>query len=133
MGRWIVAIALVAAACGPAPRYPNFGSLNAFQSRHFELSHDVQLFSAKNGLKVALIPDSRTNLVSVDVRYTVGAAEDPEGRAGLAHLVEHLMFTLRAEAGGPTLGDELAEAALSYNAYTTWDETHYTSTALAPH
>lgn len=131
MRPWILGLAFLT-ACGPGPRTPRFGSLRAFDERTFHFEHGVSLFSAKNGLQVALIPDARTNLVSVDVRYTVGAAEDPAGRAGLAHLVEHLMFTLRATADGPTIADELGEASLFYNAYTTFDETHYTSTALAP-
>ena len=40
-----------------------------------------------NGLKVILLPDPSTDLVEVDVRYAVGSNEDPEGKAGLAHLV----------------------------------------------
>ncbi len=126
---WTIAVGAI--ACGPVPRTPNFGSLRPFENRSFNVTHDIHLFSAKNGLEVALIPDARTNLVSVDVRYGVGAAEDPKGRAGLAHLVEHLLFTLRDAGGGPSLGDVLADVALTYNAYTTWDETHYTATALA--
>jgi zinc protease len=37
-----------------------------------------------NGLRVALLPDARTNLVGVEVRYDVGGADDPPDAAGLA-------------------------------------------------
>jgi len=61
----------------------------------------VSLFSVTNGLMVALVPESNTNLVKVDVRYRVGAADDPKGKAGLAHLVEHLLFTIRPKDKKP--------------------------------
>src|SRR5262249_13726809 len=50
-----------------------------------------------NGLRFIIMPDPTTQLVEVDVHYDVGAREDPEGKAGLAHLVEHLMFQTRPD------------------------------------
>src|SRR5262245_63040133 len=50
-----------------------------------------------NGLRFVILPDPSTELVEVDVRYEVGAREDPEGKAGLAHVVEHMMFQLRPD------------------------------------
>ncbi|HWL85378.1 MAG TPA: pitrilysin family protein, partial [Polyangiaceae bacterium] len=46
-----------------------------------------------NGLRVLLAPDPHMVDVSVVVRYAAGARDDPAGHEGLAHLVEHLMFT----------------------------------------
>lgn len=83
------------------------------------------------GMVFALLPEPSSNLVRVDVRYRSGAAADPEGKAGLAHLVEHLTFQLRDAAGAPTLASRLGRDALVFNAYTSWDETHYHATALA--
>ena len=45
-----------------------------------------------NGLRFVIMPDTTTQLAEVDIRYDVGAREDPPGKAGLAHLVEHMMF-----------------------------------------
>lgn len=125
----IVAAATASTACAKWAKEVDYGGLEQ-NARTLEFVHDVQLFRVKNGLTVALAPDDGTNLVTVDVRYQVGAAEDPAGRAGLAHLVEHLTFQARAAAGEPTLGDRLSQAALHHNAWTNWDETHYTATAL---
>src|SRR5690349_1893518 len=50
-----------------------------------------------NGLRFVIMPDPSTELVQVDVHYEVGSAEDPQGRAGLAHFVEHLMFQMRPD------------------------------------
>ena len=82
-------------------------------------------------MRVALVPDARTNLVSVDVRYLAGGNQDPAGRAGLAHLLEHLTFTIPGDSNGATLFDKLTALTLWFNAYTSHDVTHYTSTALA--
>ncbi|HVV86561.1 MAG TPA: insulinase family protein [Kofleriaceae bacterium] len=96
-----------------------------------EFRHDIELFETTNGLTFALVRDTRTNLATVDVRYDVGAASDPSGLTGLAHLVEHVMFALRAAPGQPTIGDRLHDLALTFNANTTWDETHFTTTVAA--
>ncbi len=128
---WVVAFICLSACTGlRAARPPRFGSLQSGK-RDFRIDHGIVMMRAQNGLTIALMQDARTNLVGVDVRYLVGAAEDPPGRAGMAHLVEHLLFTARAEAGGPTIADELSDTALYYNAWTNSDETHYTAMALA--
>ena len=128
---WVVALICLTACTGlRATRAPRFGSLK-HEQRDFRIEHGIALMRAQNGLRIALMQDLRTNLVGVDVRYLVGAAEDPPGRTGMAHLVEHLLFTARAEAGGPTIADELSTTALSHNAWTNADETHYTAKALS--
>ena len=73
----------------------------------------------KNGLRFVVMPDATTQLVEVDVRYEVGAREDPPGKAGLAHLVEHLMFQQRPD--GPntrSLRQTIERLTLRMNAYT---------------
>jgi zinc protease len=71
----------------------------------------------KNGLRFVVMPDATTQLAEIDVRYEVGAREDPPGKAGLAHLVEHLMFQQRPDGPGtPTLFRALQQTALRVNA-----------------
>jgi zinc protease len=45
-----------------------------------------------NGLKMAMVEDHRTPIVSVQVWYHVGSKDERPGRTGFAHLFEHLMF-----------------------------------------
>jgi predicted Zn-dependent peptidase len=79
-----------------------------------------------NGLRVILLPDPSTPLVEVDVRYEVGANEDPAGMTGMAHLVEHMMFQQRpAGEDKPELFKVLRQVDVFFNAYTSWDKTHY--------
>jgi len=79
-----------------------------------------------NGLRFVVMPDPGARLAEVAMRYQVGADDDPEGKAGLAHLVEHLMFVIRP-ANDPTnpVVWYLDQLATRWNAYTTYEATHY--------
>ncbi len=97
----------------------------------FAVKQPVLKAKLNNGIRMVVAPDKTTPLVQVDVRYEVGANEDPEGKAGLAHLVEHMMFQHRfgpdsvpIEKRSPTF-QHLSQIATFYNAYTIWDQTHY--------
>jgi zinc protease len=126
----ILALAAVSSACLGVRGPPRFGDLRT-ENRPFEFRHDIRVFIAKNGITLALLPDRRTNLVTVDARYLVGASDDPAGRSGMAHLVEHLTFEARTGSDRASIGDRLGEAALQHNAFTSHDVTHYMATALA--
>ena len=106
-----IAMLVVALAACPSPRSNmRLGSLVPSQ-RSFEYDPGIASWKLANQLTVALMPDHRGNLVSVEVRYMVGAADEPPGKTGLAHLVEHLMFARRAGPGGPDIYNQLSEAA----------------------
>lgn len=128
MGRIVAGLVLGVLACG-GPKAIKSPELRP-GDRRFDYRHDIELFKVTNGMMVAVSPDPNTNLVRVDVRYRVGAADDPVGQAGMAHLAEHVTFLSRAEPGGPLIEERLAAATLGYNAYTARDETHYEASAL---
>jgi zinc protease len=78
-----------------------------------------------NGLRVILHPDRRLPRVVVNLLYRVGSRDDPSDRAGLAHLLEHLMFmgTRRVPVGQ---FDMLMEQVGGWcNAFTSEDHTVY--------
>lgn len=110
----LVAFAFLATCAPPKPKY--------------ELRLPKLEGKLENGLRVILLPDDTTELVQVDVRYEVGSNEDPAGKAGIAHLVEHLMFQQRpAGPDKPPIWEALRQVAVGMNAYTNWDTTHYIS------
>lgn len=122
----LVAGTLGILAC--APRWPE-GLVEP--SRELVVGGDGLLRTYDNGLVLFVAPDPRTELLQVDVRQRVGSRDDPPGKAGLAHLVEHLMFQIStAGPGSPSVAAEL-RAALSFNAATSLDETDYTQTGTA--
>jgi zinc protease len=124
-----VAMLVALAACSSPRSNVRIGSLTP-SPRSVDYDPGIVSWKLANQLTVAMMPDKRVNLVTVEVRYLVGAAEDPPGKTGLAHLVEHVMFARRA-GPGPDIYHRLAAAALSYNASTTWDSTHYITIGLA--
>lgn len=56
------------------------------------LNVDVSQFVFDNGLQVVVIPDRRAPVVTHMVWYRVGSADEPQGKAGIAHFLEHLLF-----------------------------------------
>jgi len=51
-----------------------------------------QTYVLPNGLRVVLSEDHSAPVVTVDVWYHVGSANEVPGRSGFAHLFEHMMF-----------------------------------------
>jgi zinc protease len=97
---------------------------------HYELKLPDLRATLPNGLRVIVLPDDTTQLVAVAVRYEVGSNEDPKGKEGLAHLVEHLMFQLRPN--GPDQAPIMAalrQLTVFVNARTEWDLTQYDALA----
>lgn len=51
-----------------------------------------RVFTLANGMQVVVLENHRLPVVRQMVFYRVGAADDPPGKSGLAHFLEHLMF-----------------------------------------
>jgi zinc protease len=88
-----------------------------------------QLPVQRNGLRVVVMPDPKAREVRVTLRVLVGDVDDPQGRNGLAHLVEHLTFGAPATTTQRPLSSELDAVASTYGATTELENTSYTSTA----
>ena len=78
-----------------------------------------------NGLEIHLLDNSDAPVATVALTYRAGGRDDPPGRAGLAHFLEHMMFKgSPAYAAGEI--DRLTRAlGGSNNAFTTQDLTTY--------
>ena len=86
-----------------------------------------QTFTLSNGLQVVLIQNHMVPVVSLSVCYKIGTADDPVGKTGISHFLEHLMFK-----GTKTVsGDEFKKSVLRnggvFNAFTGADYTVYES------
>ncbi len=81
-----------------------------------------------NGLSYVLWPDERDTVASLQVWVRVGSSAEREGKTGLAHMLEHMMFR-GTEAVPDGMFDERADSlGVSINAATWLDYTFYTST-----
>src|SRR5947207_15867358 len=56
-----------------------------------------------NGLRVLLLEDHRSPIVSFQVWYRVGSRNEQRGHTGLAHFLEHMMFKGTPTTGPPRL------------------------------
>ena len=78
-----------------------------------------------NGLRLVVCPDPSTPVVNVTVLYRVGSHDEHQGKTGLAHLFEHLMFDNAAPEQDKMYDVYCTKAGGSNNAYTTFDYTCY--------
>ena len=85
----------------------------------------AEYFMLDNGMEVVLIPNHRAPVVVHMVWYRVGSADDPVGKSGLAHYLEHLMFkgTKRIKPG--EFSQIVARNGGQENAFTSRDYTGY--------
>jgi zinc protease len=84
-----------------------------------------ETFTLSNGLAVVVVTNRRAPIVSHMVWYQVGAADEPEGKSGLAHLLEHLMFKGTASVPDGAFSRTIAANGGNDNAFTSWDYTAY--------
>src|SRR3972149_1593891 len=83
------------------------------------------LFTLPNGLHAILHRDDTVPVVSVNVWYHVGSANERPGRTGFAHLFEHLMFEGSGHVAEGAFDTLLEAAGASNNGSTDNDSTTY--------
>jgi zinc protease len=77
----------------------------------------ISEYALANGTRVLLFPDPSKNVVTVNMTVFVGSRHEGYGEAGMAHLLEHMLFK-----GTPTHSDvpkSLQERGARFNG-TTW-------------
>ncbi len=84
-----------------------------------------------NGLRVVLSEDHQTPVAAVCLWYDVGSRHEVEGRTGLAHLFEHLMFQGSAQVAGNGHFELVQGAGGSLNGTTSFERTNYFETMPA--
>lgn len=81
-----------------------------------------------NGLEVILYKDNALPLVSVNIWYRVGSANEKPGKTGFAHLFEHMMFQGSKHVEKEMHFKYIQEAGGSLNGSTSIDRTNYYET-----
>ena len=89
---------------------------------------NVTSFTLGNGMQVVVIPDRRAPVVTHMVWYKVGAADDPPGKSGIAHFLEHLMFKGTSVYREGEFSSRVAALGGNDNAFTTEDVTVFHQT-----
>ncbi len=94
---------------------------------------DPETFTLANGLQVVVIPNHRAPIVTHMVWYKVGAADDPPGKSGIAHFLEHLMFRGTKTLAPGEFSAAIARVGGEENAFTGQDQTAYFQTVAVEH
>ena len=87
-----------------------------------------QTYTLANGLMVVLSEDHSTPIVTVNVWYHVGSANERAHRSGFAHLFEHMMFQGSAHVKKSEHMQLVERAGGSMNGSTREDRTNYFET-----
>jgi zinc protease len=85
----------------------------------------AETFTLNNGMQVVVIPDHRAPVVTHMVWYRVGSADEPEGKAGIAHFLEHLMFKGTTKYPPGAFNRIIRQNGGEDNAFTSKDYTAY--------
>ncbi|MCH2183033.1 MAG: insulinase family protein [Mariniblastus sp.] len=89
----------------------------------------VTEYRLANGARVLLFPDASKPTLTVNMTVLVGSRHEGYGEAGMAHLLEHMVFK-----GTPSFGDiptALRDHGASFNGTTNRDRTNYFETLPA--
>lgn len=84
-----------------------------------------------NGLTVIALPDSSTANVTTSLWYEVGSKHDPAGRAGFAHLFEHILSRKTVNMPYNMINRLTEDVGGVRNASTWFDRTNYYETVPA--
>lgn len=79
----------------------------------------------ENGMQVVVVENHRAPVVTNMVWYKVGAMDEPPGKSGLAHFLEHLMFKGTKNLAPGEFSATVARNGGTENAFTTQDYTAY--------
>lgn len=107
----IASLALAAVLAAPLP-----ATAQVFNPTTYQLA---------NGLQVVVVENHRSPIVTHMVWYRVGAADEPPGKSGIAHLLEHLMFKGTPSVPPGEFSKIVARMGGRDNAFTSSDYTAY--------
>lgn len=97
-----------------------------------EIDIPVRKFVLDNGLTVLVHEDRKAPIVAVAVWYRVGSKDEPEGKAGYAHLFEHIMFEGSGHYRGGFHSPLQQAGATELNGTTSFDRTNYFENVPTP-
>ena len=89
------------------------------------LNINCEQYKLKNGLDIILYHDSSLPVVSSNIWYRTGSANEHKGKTGIAHLFEHMMFQGSQNVQKEMHFRYIQEAGGSLNGSTSFDRTNY--------
>ncbi len=96
-------------------------------------TQDVLQTTLENGLTVLLKPIPTAPVISHWIWYRVGSRDEPTGRTGISHWVEHMLFKGTPQFPAGVLDKAISRTGGYWNAFTYMDWTTYFETLPAEH
>jgi zinc protease len=87
--------------------------------------HDLETHRFGNGLTLHVAPGHPAPVVAVQAWIAAGSADEPPAHAGVAHVVEHMLFKGGTKYPGGELTRVIERAGGELNAWTSLDQTVY--------
>jgi zinc protease len=89
---------------------------------------DVKEYVLDNGLKVLLLEEHKAPVAVFQIWYKVGSRYEPYDKAGISHMLEHMMFKGTKKHGPKMFSRLVQKQGGSDNAFTSQDYTAYFQT-----
>ncbi|WP_373691682.1 M16 family metallopeptidase [Hyalangium versicolor] len=125
----LTAAPALAQAPAPSPKAAPAAKAKAGTLAPVASVEGINEYRLPNGLRVVLFPDPTKPTVTVNVTYFVGSKHEGYGEAGMAHLLEHLMF--KGTPKTTNVPQALTERGARPNGTTWLDRTNYFETLPA--
>ena len=90
--------------------------------------YNPDTFMLPNGMQVVVVTNKRAPIVTHMVWYKVGSADEPKGKSGIAHFLEHMMFKATTNMKSGEFSSTVARNGGRDNAFTSYDYTGYFQT-----
>ena len=92
----------------------------------------AELTRLPNGVTVAIDPMDGAQSAAIGLHAFVGSRSEPDGKGGLAHLVEHMVFKGARGRDARAIAEAIEDVGGSLNAWTARDQTVFHARTLAP-
>lgn len=103
-------------------------SLLVFAADSHAKTFASESFTLSNGLRIVVVTNHKIPAVTHLICYAIGAKDDPYGKSGIAHFLEHLMFKGTDKFKKGAFSSLVAKNGGNDNAYTSHDYTAYFQT-----
>lgn len=107
---------------------PSLEEIKEFIAKNKIRTEGMEEFTLENGMRFVALPNKRFPVVTHHLIYHVGSVNEPAGKSGLAHFLEHLGYSLGTEKHNPSVfAKQLLRAGenADNNAFTSFDTTEY--------
>ena len=116
---------VVSAGQKKATEQNEHNTMKASNHKNAPISLEVEKYSLKNGMTVLLHEDFRAPQVYHQLLIKTGSRHEVEGKTGLAHLFEHMMFRGTKKYTSEQYEEKLESMGAMNNAFTMRDYTAY--------